>query len=220
MIRINLLPIKEKERSEASKRQLILFVCLILVELVVLYFVYGNKSGELDKLTTENNIKSAAIEDLKKQVADVEKLTKEKSLLEEQIGVLDTLAGRAGPVKVLDDVQLILSPPRDEYEKLRRSQDDGWNVKWDTDRLWFNSFQENKGNFGLSGGARSNDDVAEFLQRLSASNYFENVRLVSVSQQDGTDFDFVTFEVLGRINYDPGGKAPADPKAVKPGKGG
>ena len=40
------------------------------------------------------------------------------------------------------------------------------------------------GGFKLSGGAVNADDVAEFLQRLSSANYFENVELDVVSADD------------------------------------
>ncbi len=215
MIRINLLPIKKQQEKESSKRQLVLFVLLLLIEMVVLFFLYSDKSGDLDEIVNENNVKAAAIEELKKQVADVEKLTQQKVLLEEQIGVLDQLElGRGGPVRVMDEVQLILSPPRNELEKLTQGKK-GWNAKWDPSRLWFNGFVEDNNNFSLTGGARTNDDVAEFLQRLSTSVYFDDVRLGSVEQQESEKFEYVIFEISGRISYSAG----ADILAV-PGQGG
>ena len=152
MIRINLLPIKKQQEKESNKRQLVLFMLLLFAEVVILYFVYSSKDQDLVQITSENSVKAAAIEELKKQVADVEKLTKEKSLLEEQIGVLDQLeSGRAGPVRVLDQIQLVLSQPRNELEKLTQGKK-GWNPKWDPSRLWFNSLAEQGGIFGLEGG--------------------------------------------------------------------
>lgn len=209
MIRINLLPIKKQQEAESSKRQLVLFGFLILIEIVVLYFVYGNKNGELDQITQKNSVKAAAIEELKKQVADVEKLTKEKSLLEEQIGVLDQLeAGRSGPVRVMDEIQLVLAQPRNELEKLTYDKR-GWNAKWDPSRLWINTFAEENGAFGLTGGARTTDDVAEFLQRLSTSVYFDDVRLGSAEAQDSQGFSYVVFEISGLITYSLVQEAPA-----------
>ncbi len=214
MIRINLLPIKDQEKKASSRRQLILFGLLVLVEVVVLYFVYSGKSGELDQVTTENNIKAASIEDLKKQVADVEKLTKEKGLLEEQIGVLDKLeAGRSGPVRVLDEVLKILSVPSNELDRLTFRKR-GWNDKWEPDRLWFNTLAEEGGRFGLTGAARTADDVAEFLQRLSTSVYFDGVRLGAVEQTARGNFQYVTFEISGNISYS------LAPEPAVPGQGG
>jgi type IV pilus assembly protein PilN len=217
MIRINLLPIKDTIRKETSKRQLILFGVLLLVQILVFYLLYSSQAGERDDLRQQNTDKNSQIELLKKQVADVEKLTKEKKLLEEQIGVLDSLEeGRSGPVKVLDEVQLILSQPKNDLQRLTYDKK-GWNPKWDPDRLWFNSLRENSSEFRLSGGARSSDDVAEFLQRLSTSVYFEDVRLLSVDQREKENFVYAVFELRGRISYslaskNPAAGAPAPPK--------
>ena len=214
MIRINLLPIKKQQEKESGRRQIVLFFLLLAVEAVVLYFLYNGKNEDLSSITQENQTTQAAIETLKKQVADVEKLTKEKTLLQEQIGVLDQLEeGRSGPVRVLDEVQLILSPPRNELEKLTHAKK-GWNSKWDPTRLWFNAFGEDGGAFALSGGARTNDDVAEFLQRLSTSVYFDNVRLGAVEKVDSKTFEFVSFEISGQISYSLGADVAA------PGQGG
>ena len=203
MIRINLLPIKKQIEQETSKRQLIVFAVVMLIQLVIFYFVFSHKAEELDGITQDNSNKASAIEQLKKQVADVEKLTTEKGLLEEQIGVLDQLQiGRAGPVRVLDEIQLILSKPRNDLDRLTYDKR-GWNAQWEPERLWFNDMSENKGVFSLTGGARSSDDVAEFLQRLSTSLFFEDVRLLSVDQQEDKTarFSFVRFEIKGRITY-------------------
>jgi Tfp pilus assembly protein PilN len=175
----------------------------MLIQLVIFYFVFSHKAEELDTITQDNSNKASAIEQLKKQVADVEKLTTEKGLVEEQIGVLDQLqVGRAGPVRVLDEIQLILSKPRNDLDRLTYDKR-GWNAQWESERLWFNDMSENKGVFSLSGGARSSDDVAEFLQRLSTSLFFEDVRLLSVDQQEdkAAKFSFVRFEIKGKITY-------------------
>lgn len=214
MIRINLLPIKTTIQKETSKRQLILFAILILVQMGVFFFVYGQKAGKLDDLQEKNRTKAATIEQLKKQVADVEKLTKEKGLLEEQIGVLDLLEiGRAGPVRVMDEILLILSTPKNDLGKLTFDKR-GWNAKWDPSRLWFNTLQEKGGLFKLSGGAHSTDDVAEFLQRLSTSVYFEDIRLIATEQTEEKKFKFVKFQLTGKISYSLGAGL-AQPKKGK-----
>jgi Tfp pilus assembly protein PilN len=102
----------------------------------------------------------------------------------------------------LDEIQLILSKPRNDLDRLTYDKR-GWNAQWESERLWFNDMSENKGVFSLSGGARSSDDVAEFLQRLSTSLFFEDVRLLSVDQQEdkAAKFSFVRFEIKGKITY-------------------
>jgi type IV pilus assembly protein PilN len=207
MIRINLLPIKDTLRKETSKRQLIVFAVVLVLQLLVLYLVYSAKDGDLEDLRNVNAEKDSQIEVLKKQVADVEKLTQERKLLEEQIGVLDQLeSGRSGPVRVLDEIQVVLSQPANDLERLTYDKRN-WNPKWDPSRLWFNALSDGGKGFALEGGARTSEDVAEFLQRLSTSVYFEDVRLLSVDQKDDKGFVYVLFEINGRINYSLAAKA-------------
>lgn len=201
MIRINLLPIKKEQEKESGKRQLVVFGIVLLALLVVFYALYSWKSGELSDVTAENTRKAGEIETLKKDVADIEKLTKEKAVLQEQLGVLDTLQqGRSGPVRVLDEVVRILSAPSTEFEQVAFEKEN-WDPNWDPSRLWFNSLLEEGGAFRLEGGARTSDDVAEFLQRLSSSVFFEGVRLVSLEQTEQDGFKYVVYEITGRISY-------------------
>jgi Tfp pilus assembly protein PilN len=108
-------------------------------------------------------------------------------------------------------MQMMLSLPRNDLERLTQVKK-GWNSQWDPGRLWFTSFQEQEGEFSLVGGGRTNDDVAEFLQRMSTSVYFDKVKLGPVEKQGGTQFEFVTFELSGIISYSLGAAAEPAPK--------
>lgn len=215
MIRINLLPTRQLYEEETGKKQLAVFAVLLLLVCVALYFPYMSQANVLKKAKSDNTNKKAEIERLKVQVKDVERLTKEKNQLEAQINVLEKLeTGRSGPVRVLDDVQKVLSAPANPLQKLD-FQRNGWADNWDPSQLWFNSFEESAGVFGLKGGARTSDDVAEFLQRLSSSKYFNSVRLITAEQSKikKPDFEFVSFEITGKLTYS--GKAPEPPPAPK-----
>jgi len=201
MIRINLLPIRKEQQRESSRRQLILFAVVIALEVVALYPLYASKDGELSDINTEIVAKKAQVAKLKVEATAVGKLTLERDQLSAQLAVLDSLeAGRSGPVRILDNIQKILSSPRNDLERLEFEKR-GWNPRWDPSRLWFNEFQEATGAFSLSGGARTADDVAEFLQRLSSSVYFSKVRLLHSQEASSTDFVYTKFEVQGEVSY-------------------
>lgn len=221
MIRINLLPTRQLYEEETGKKQLAVFAILLLAVCVALYFPYMSEANALKKAKSDNVNKAAEIESLKVQVKDVERLTKEKNQLEAQITVLEKLeTGRSGPVRVLDDVQKVLSAPANELQKLD-FQRNGWADNWDPSQLWFNSFEESQGVFGLKGGARTSDDVAEFLQRLTSSKYFNSVRLVTAEQSKikTPDFEFVAFEITGNISYSGEAPEPPEPVGKKPAPG-
>lgn len=201
MIRINLLPIKKQQQKETSRRLLILFAVAIIAEILILLPFYLSKSEDVDRAKAENARIQQSINDLSTRVQATETLNSEKTLLLQRLGVFNQLeSGRSGPVRILDEVQNVLSQPQNELDQLTFDKRD-WSTRWDPGRLWFNEFEEKDGNFRLIGGARTNDDVAEFLQRLSTSVYFENVRLISSEQAEEKDFQYVKFEVVGNLTY-------------------
>ncbi|MEC9399766.1 MAG: hypothetical protein VX475_19215, partial [Myxococcota bacterium] len=166
MIRINLLPVSDEEVITQARIQLLLFVGLLVIEAIVLFLIFASNNSEIEELDTELNKKRAVVAQIKKDVQDADALKKETEKLEKQLDVLNQLKQkRSGPVRVLDELQSIMSPPRDEEDRFAQLQKN-WNVEWDTRRLWIHQLEEAGGMFELSGGAVNADDVAEFLQRL------------------------------------------------------
>ncbi len=91
MIRINLLPYREKAKKENVRRQvsilggvLVLFVLILLA--VHLYFTMS-----VSRLEAEVKAADAKLVALNKKVGDVEGLKREKKELEQKLGVIKTL---------------------------------------------------------------------------------------------------------------------------------
>ena len=102
MIRINLLPTKKHQETEDSKRQLLLFGVLLVVVCVVLYFPLQWKQAELAEVKGKNTQTQNEITKLKETLSDVEKSTKERDSMKEQLNVLMSLErDRSGPVRYL-----------------------------------------------------------------------------------------------------------------------
>ncbi len=201
MIRINLLPTRKEAEREASKRQLIVFVAILLLLCAGFYPVWATKASEVDDMQATVAKKRNEINTLKAKVKDIETLKRNKEALEKQINVLNELeAGRSGPVRVLDEMQTLLTAPQNELDKITFEKR-GWNSRWDPSRLWINSLRENGGKFTMDGGARTADDVAEFLLRMSSSVYFSDVKLLSSTHVDATGFSYVKYNVSGQIVY-------------------
>ncbi|MEZ4461891.1 MAG: PilN domain-containing protein [bacterium] len=220
MIRVNLLPIKQQRRRTAGKTQLGAFVVLLVLLIGVLGLVWVTTEAELSDLkedvaTNERDVKAA-----KAEVKDAEQLQKDRDELTQQLKILDELEKqRSGPVRVLDELQSMVSPPRNEEDRFAQLRKN-WNVEWDTRRLWIESFKETNGTFSLKGSAVNADDVAEFLQRLSTGQYFYDVELdvvtaVVAKSQDGNRT--VNFDLRGKVSYS-GRPAPGSEPAV-PAKG-
>jgi hypothetical protein len=82
-----------------------------------------------------------------------------------------------------------------------------WNVEWDASRLWLEDFKEKGGEFKLTGGAVSADDVAEFLQRLTTADHFTGVELDFVQAASDKSSRLVDFSLTGKILYAGGAQA-------------
>ncbi len=203
MIRVNLLPIKQARRRSAGKTQLVVFAMLIVAELLAWGVIYITTSSQLDAVKERVAQNQAEVQQAQAEVKDAEVLEKQKEQLTQQLAVLDELEkSRSGPVRVLDELQSMLSPPRNEEDRFAQLQKN-WNVDWDPRRLWISSVSEKDGKFQLNGGAVNADDVAEFLQRLSTGTYFHEVELeyVSVDTTMSKSAKTVQFALEGSLSY-------------------
>jgi len=195
MIRINLLPAKKGSRVDAGQKQLIYMgFSLLLVVGGVVFFHMGVQS-DLDTLVRENNVIQADIDRLKAELGDYDKIRAQRQELMRQSETIESLnAARTGPVFLMREISEILTTgkgptfDRVKYaEVLRRDPNAGFNAAWDTRRVWLDDFVEEGGRVQVRGSAKSNEDVAEFLKRLQASVFFEDVSLESTTQKNGRD---------------------------------
>ena len=214
--RINLLPVKEARKRESGKQFLVFFAVLLIAELGVLYYWQSETEAELARVEGQNAKIQAQLKDAEEKSAQVAKMQAEKDELERQKVVLDgLLEGQAGPVKMLDEVSVMLTPVTDPIQKLAQEKR-RWNPDWDPKRLWVESFVEASRKLKIQGYARTNDDLAEFLHRLNTSKHFVEVRLnlsemVEVSVVPG--LKLVRFDVDALALY-----GPADVKRLAAGE--
>lgn len=177
MIRINLLPVREAKKRASGKQFLLLAVVLILLEVGVLFYWQTVKDADLAQVSSQNAKIEADAKVAEEKTASVAQNETVKAELERQKGVLDTLTeGQTGPVRMLDELAGMLTPVKDPVQKLAM-QKRGWNPDWDPKRLWIDTFIEKNRSVKIAGHARSNDDLAEFLQRLKTSKHFVNDKL-------------------------------------------
>jgi type IV pilus assembly protein PilN len=190
MIRINLLPRKKARKQDAGQKQILYMGAALAGWFVLLTFYYLHKEGERDTLVRENQTVQAEIDRLKAELGDYDKIKAQREeLLKQQETIKALESKRTGPVFLLREVSEILTrgkgPTFDRvlYEELlRRDPNAGFNAAWDTRRVWIESYDEEGLRVRIKGGAKSNEDVAEFLKRLQASVFFKEVVLESTSQ--------------------------------------
>lgn len=216
MIRINLLPVREAEKKKSGRQLLVLGAVLVLAQVAVLFFIQSEASDSLVEVRRNNNEIKKQIEDLKTRTSAVADLQRQQAELEQQKSVLDGLIeGQTGPVKMLDELSRMLTPIEDPKLKLEVQQR-GWNPDWDPKRLWIDGFVEGERSVKIAGHARTNEDLAEFLQRLGSSRHFVKIKLnvsESVEMPNLNDSKMVKFDLNALVIY-----GPADVKRLAAGE--
>jgi type IV pilus assembly protein PilN len=201
MIRVNLLPIKQARRRSQGRVQLLLFAGVVVVEVAILATAFFIINDQLEDQQERVQELRATVSELEQDAADVEQLQQQAQVYIGQLQVLSDLeARRIGPVRMLDEMQAMLSAPRDQEDRVAQLRRD-WNVEWDTRRLWVDRFSEDESGFVLDGHAGNADDVAEFLHRMNTAVYFNNVELDYVTRQSRDDQDLVQFHLFGELSY-------------------
>ena len=175
--RINLLPVKEARKRESGKQFLALMGIALLILVGAMYYWQSETEAELARIEGQNNKITAQLKEADAKSKQIALMQAEKDELEKQKVVLDgLLEGQAGPVKMLDELSVMLTPVSDPIQKLAQEKR-RWNPDWDPKRLWIMSFVESSRKLKIQGYARTNDDLAEFLHRLNTSKHFVEVRL-------------------------------------------
>ncbi len=213
MIRINLLPKTKKQAQTQSSGSGPVWAGIYLLATFVwcigLALWYFQTEGELEAIQRSNRELDAEIADLQQRTARLEELQAQLARsvrLEEVVGELN--AARTGPLRVMMELSRILSVPGGptiDPEALERQRQinpyAGFREGWDVRRLWLKSFTENERVCEISGEARTNEDVAEFLRRLSLSELFEEVVLERTLGATVASESVIAFDLNCRVRY-------------------
>jgi type IV pilus assembly protein PilN len=218
MIRINLVPQNKRAAratAPAGGGQVWAAVYFFgtLVFMGILAVVYFAKDGELSEQRQANQQLQTTITEIRARSARLEEVQAQLAAsrqLEEVVAELNR--ARTGPTRALMELGRILSigenagPTIDPaaLEELRRTNPlAGYNRSWDARRLWITSFTEESRQCRMIGMGRTNEDVAEFLRRLSLSELFENVTLQRTEAKEDPDSELpvIAFELTCQVSY-------------------
>lgn len=215
MVRINLLPDARKDAAAAGggagSPQLWggIYLAVAVLMIIVLGVWYFVTSSHLEELQDRNAAMRQRIAEIQAQSSGLEEARArlaESQALEETVNELNR--ARTGPTRVMLELGNILSvdkgPQYDEealIELRRRNPLAGFNQSWDVRRLWLTSFVEEERHVRIEGLGRTNEDVAEFIRRLTLSELFSNIALQRTSATDDDGLEMIAFEVTGQIEY-------------------
>jgi type IV pilus assembly protein PilN len=163
MIRINLLPYREKEKKENLQRQIVIYsgtFVLFLLVLVAVYLYVGISVSSLEKKIEEANARLVVLD---KKVGDIEGFKRDKKELEQKLGVINALEGnRLFPVRMLDELNM-LTPAKE---------------------IWLERLTETGQDLRIEGVARDNGTVAVFMKNLEKAGFIKSVDLVVSKEKD------------------------------------
>jgi type IV pilus assembly protein PilN len=223
MIRINLLPTDKKKRARRIAPSPLptgdlglgtwaaVYAGAIAIWLVVLGILYFAQSGELEAVNQENKTLEARRDELQgktKGLADVEGRLEKSRRLEKVVQELER--ARRGPTRAVMELSKVLSSPGGptinpaELERMREENPlAGFNESWDVRRLWLSRFEEIERECKITGMGRSNEDVAEFLRRLTLSEIYESVTLqrTRATNDPDTGLQVVGFDITCKVKY-------------------
>jgi type IV pilus assembly protein PilN len=162
MIKINLLPVQEKEKEENVRRQISFGMLVLLLAVVVMGLLWFQQYAKIASLEKIKGERAEQLAQLKAEVGDLSKLEGRKKELEKRRDTIANLSKhRLLPVKVLDRISE--SKP---------------------DALYFTKIeQQNAGepwqNFSLTleGVAVDNEIIAQYMRELQKIDLLRNVDL-------------------------------------------
>jgi type IV pilus assembly protein PilN len=163
MIRINLLPYREKAKKENLQYQIMIIsgsLVVFFLLLVTVQFYIGMRINDLGKKIQEADVRLVI---LNKKVGDLEGFKKNKKELEQKLAVINSLEGnRLFPVQMLDEIRQIVP----------------------VNEAWLEKITETGNNLRIEGIARDNGTVARFMKNLEKAGVVQSVDLVATREKE------------------------------------
>lgn len=161
MIKINLLPVKQKQRQYTVVYQLVIggVVLLILLSGCGIDFLL-QKATERDLLRKKADLEHQ-ISEQERLIGEVKQFEQKEAELKRKLGVIENLKNnKVGPVLLLEELSVTI--PK---------------------KAWVSSIKETTSppsshSVAITGEAISDEVVAEFMSKLEESRYFSDVNLI------------------------------------------
>ena len=171
MARINLRPWREELRQERQQQFLVVLVGVLVLSVCVLFFWHQYLTGLIDDQVSRNKFIQQETDELKEQIAEIDKLKQERKRLIDRMKVIQELQGnRPVIVKVFDE--LVQTVP---------------------DGIYYESINMAGAQLTVSGIADSNNRISSLMRGFDASQWFKLPNLTSVKalkNEGGTTSSF------------------------------
>lgn len=193
MIKINLLPVKQKQRQYTVVYQLVIggVVLLILLSFAALDFLL--LKGTERRLVAQQGDLQRRIGEQERLIGEVKQFEQKEAELKRKLGVIENLKNnKVGPVLLLEELSVTI--PK---------------------KAWVSSIKETTTppsghSVAITGEAISDEVVAEFMTKLEESQYFSDVNLIEArfaGEKQGVPIQ--TFQLTANMSVPQKGQDPA-----------
>jgi len=175
MIRINLLPYKEKVKKEDLTRQIVIIAIIFIFFILAIGSFQLYLSMSISSLDKNIKAKQETLARLDKVVVDIETYKKDKVLLEKKLAIINNLEeNRLAPVRMLDELTTLV-PIHD---------------------VWLEKLSERGTDTTFEGMARNNIAVAHFMKNMAGANFVKSVDLISTKEKEISGTKLQQFVIL------------------------
>jgi len=168
MIKVNLLPNREKEKKENFVQQIFIVAGSFIFFILILVWLQVWASSSISNLEDQKKEAQSTLDDLNKKIGSLEKYKNEKKDLEQKLGVIATLEeNRLAPVKTLDNLAMLV-PSKD---------------------IWLVKIIQKGNTISIEGIGRDNIAVADFMKSIEKFDPIKSVDLVSSKKAEIPNFN-------------------------------
>jgi type IV pilus assembly protein PilN len=163
MIKVNLLPYREKKKEVQSKNQFVILGALGFAFVLLLGGFHLFTVMKLNDLDSEVRSTQESIQQIKASVGDINQYKKSKEVLEKRLNVISYLEkNRFAKVVFLDELTSMVP----------------------VNQVWIKSMKESETDVKIDGFAKDNIAIARFMRSLEKSKQLTSVDLVSSKQTE------------------------------------
>ena len=163
MIKVNLLPYREKKKEVQSKNQVVILGALGLAFVVLLGAFHIFTVMKLTGLENQVQSTQQTLQQLKSSIGDINQYKKAKEILEKRLNIINYLEkNRFAKVLFLDELSSMVP----------------------VNQVWIKSLKESETDVKIDGFAKDNIAIARFMRNLEKSEQLTSVDLVSSKQTE------------------------------------
>ena len=177
MIEINLLPLREAQRQQAGRQQVMILGAILILALLVsagMHLWMKQKIRSTQSMLADLN---QQVESYQPQIKAMRAFREKKKEIEAKLAVIEGLeASRSGPVRILDE--LATHTPK---------------------KLWISELEAVDGGLRLVGRSLDNEVISQFLTFLNRSEQFQDVHLEETELREFDGLKLNVFRIRARI---------------------